>query len=87
MAGTKDMDLDPGYTFLVTYMWRNGVTELDFAQSEVIAAFDSIVGMSLLIVPTDRGHKIMIGTREQAELMSQGLNVETGAVDPGATLN
>lgn len=87
MAGVKDMDLDPGYTYLLTHMWRNNISELDFSQAEIEATFDAINGMSLLVIPTDRGYKIMLGTREMAEKMAEGLDVETGEVAPGTTLN
>lgn len=87
MAGVKDMDLDPGYTYLLTHMWKNNLTEMDFSEAEITAAFDAITGQSLLIIPTANGYKIMIGSREMAEKMAEGLDVETGGVNPGVTLN
>lgn len=86
MAGVKDMDLDPGYAYLLTHMWRNNLTEMDFSEAEITAAFDAILGQALLIIPTENGYKIMLGSREHAEKLAEGLNVETGEVDSGVTL-
>lgn len=86
MAGVKEMDLDPGYTYLVTHMWRNNLTEMDFSEAEITAAFDAILGQSLLIVPTQEGYKVLISTREHAEKLAEGLNLDTGEVDKGVTL-
>lgn len=87
MADVKEMDIDPGYAFLATYMWRHGITELEFSEGEVTAAFDAIMGQSLLIIPTENGYRIKIDTRENAEMMAEGLNVETGELDAGVTIN
>lgn len=87
MADVKEMDIDPGYAFLATYMWRHGITELEFSEGEVTAAFDAMEGQSILIVPTQAGHKILIGSREMAEKLSEGLDLETGEIDAGVTIN
>jgi hypothetical protein len=68
-------------------MWRNCLTEMEFSQAEIDATFDAMDGQALLIVPTDRGFKIMLGTRERAQQMAEGLDVETGEVQPGVTIN
>lgn len=87
MAGIKEMDLDPGYTYLITQMWKMGVDELNISEAEIAAAFDAINGQSLLIIPTENGYRIKIDTRANAEMMAQGLDVETGIPDAGVTLN
>lgn len=87
MAGIKEMDLDPGYTYLITHMWKLGLSELNLSEAEITAAFDAIMGQSLLIIPTENGYRIKIDTRENAEMMAEGLNVETGELDAGVTIN
>lgn len=87
MAGIKEMDLDPGYTYLITHMWKLGLDELNITDAEITAAFDAINGQSLLIIPTENGYRIKIDTRANAEMMAEGLDLETGALDAGVTIN
>lgn len=87
MAALKEMDLDPGFTYLLAYMWRQGLDQLDISEAEITAAFDAIEGQSLLIIPTQTGYRIKIDSRANAEMMAEGLDVETGEVDKGVTIN